>query len=1006
MTEYFTTTFALPSKISRRFAIIGLILFTMMADGRGQSVQPDFTTGAQIGFTEQDIARAIAENQELLRKYPDQDFTPLVMFQLCELYVRRSTIAHQKNMALYDAALKRYDAGELSTEPLLPRIDFTEAFTLAEDLLVKFPTASFIDKVLYRLALCHQEQGNHEMSIGYLERLVAEHPKSSYLLEGSFRLGENFFDKRQYERAIPAYSQLFNQWDNPYFDMALYKLGWSYYNLNDYPKAISTFIYLIDDINRVSAIKDAAALGKTKIDLRKEAIEYIAVCFAEHGGMSKAEKFLTESLPPAAAGIGAERDYTIDIFMKLADTYSRRNDYNESTAALETVLRRWPLHQNAPKLQNQIVENHLRADHQELAERARETLVKNYGPGGKWLAHYFAQPEVLGIIEARLAALTLADETLLKLATDAQARAQLNNSAGDYRLAIDRYSEYLEKFPNSSAGPQVQYHQADCFYEIQDFAEAAEAYHKVVIGYPQSEFVAEAAYNRVLAHLEEINKTTAVDSSAYQITDFLGTGVTQILRLPNKVYAKLLNACSDFSKLSAAGDSASNAIQEMQPAKLPDVMMKYGETLYQLGQFELSRQVYVKVATELPPNKYSLQALSMVAHSTFQAGEYLASEKWYRKIISDFPDSARHVERAQKMIASAGFKLAESQKTSGDTTAAAQAFVALAGSSKDEEISRRSLLEAAAIYENNADKTQARIVYEQLYTQFPNAEGAELALLKAGQLAEDLADWPHAIQNYLALAEAFPASPHAGRTVFQAGQCYENARDTVNAVTTYRRFAQAYKDNAAQLLEVMGKLGELYFYQGQFAEAKNALQATIAAYRKFVEREEAVDEYIPAQAQFLLAEIHFQDYRKVELTPPFERNFKKKKKLFNEAMAAYRDASEYQVADWTTAASHKIGESFEEFARAFSEAPRPTGLSEADIAVYEESLMQKVRPFKERALETYRANLKMAEENNVQNGWVTKSRQRVEALAAELGIATNGETEHSSSNGTVEQSTN
>jgi hypothetical protein len=42
----------------------------------------------------------------------------------------------------------------------------------------------------------------------------------------------------------------------------------------------------------------------------------------------------------------------------------------------------------------------------------------------------------------------------------------------------------------------------------------------------------------------------------------------------------------------------------------------------------------------------------------------------------------------------------------------------------------------------------------------------------------------------------------------------------VNAITTYRRYTQTYKEDAAQLLEVMGKLGELYFYQGQFAEAE------------------------------------------------------------------------------------------------------------------------------------------------------------------------------------------
>jgi TolA-binding protein len=445
---------------------------------------------------------------------------------------------------------------------------------------------------------------------------------------------------------------------------------------------------------------------------------------------------------------------------------------------------------------------------------------------------------------------------------------------------------------------------------------------------------------------------------------------------------------------------------EMQRSKLPEVMMKYGEALYQLGQFELSRQIYTKVAADLPANPYSLQALSMVAHSAFQAGTYQEAERWYRRIISEFPDSTRQVERAHKMIASAGFKIAESMKVTGDTTAAAQAFMSLADSSNDEEISKRALLEAATIYENNGAMTRAIAAYEHFYAKFPHAEGAEAALLKAGQLAEDQADWPHAVQNYIALANAFPVSQHASRAVFQAGQCYENARDTVNAITTYRRFAQTYKDDVAQLLEVMGKIGELCYYQNQFPEAKKSLQETIAAYRKFKEREEAVDEYVPAQAQFLLAEMRFLEYRKVELVPPFERNFKKKKNLFNDVLAAYRDASAYQVADWSTAASHKIGESFEEFARAFSEAPRPTGLSEAEGAVYEESLTQNIRPFKERALETFRANLRMAEENSVQNEWVTKSLQRAEALAAELGIATNGDLGHSSSNGTVEQSTN
>lgn len=1032
MMKYFFTAFALPTLWIRSLVFAGIVAFVHQAAAQSPQdslARPSTNSGtpSRLAFTEQDIAQAISENETLLKRYPNQDFTPLVMFQLCELYVRRSAFAYQKAMTNYDAALKRFEAGEEKTEPSVPRIDFSEAISLADQILVKFPTVQFLDKVLYRLALCHSESGNGEMARAYLERLVQEYPRSAYLLESYFRLGENYFDKREYDLAIAAYSKLFNKWDNPYFNMALYKLGWAYYNTNDYAKAISTFIYVIDDINRVSSIKNATALGATKIDLRKESIEYIAQSFAEFGGAHKAEKFLIETLgalppaTPAANGKTIEREYLVDIFLKLADTYRDRNAYDESSSTLGTLLRRWPLHLQAPQLQNRIIDNHLQAGNPEKAEAARVALVENYGPGSAWLAHYFKNETVFGAIEARIAALTLTDEILYTLATEAQTRAQKSGDENEYKLAVARYGEYLEKFPNSPAAAKTQYYQADCYYEIKAFAEAADAYQKVMVNFPASEFASEAAYNRVIANLEEVEHATTVDSMTYQIADFLGTGITQILRLPNKSYARLLNACSDYSKAPAVSDSSSLSMNtpkadslalltdgqlEKRREKLPEVMMKYGETLYKVGQFELSRQVYLKVATELPPNQYSLNSLTMVANSTFQEENYQESEKWYRKIISDFPDSTRHVERAHKMIASGSYKVAEGIKAAGADSAAAQAFVALAGSSKDDEISKRSLLEAAVLFEKKNDKAYAMSVYEQFYAKFPTAEGAELALLKAGQLAEDQGNWPHAVQNYLALANDFPVSQHAARAVFQTGQCYENARDTVNAITTYRRFTQTYKDDAAQLLEVMGKLGELYFYQGHFAEAKKSLEETIAAYRKFIKQEEALDEYIPAQAQFLLAEMRFQDYCKLELKPPFERNFKKKKNLFNEVLAAYREASDYQVADWATAATHKIGESFEEFARAFSAAPRPEGLSEADLVTYEESLLQKVRPFKERALETYRANLKMAEENNVQNNWVTRSHQRAEALAAELGVASNGDLGHSSSNGSVEQSTN
>lgn len=130
------------------------------------------------------------------------------------------------------------------------------------------------------------------------------------------------------------------------------------------------------------------------------------------------------------------------------------------------------------------------------------------------------------------------------------------------------------------------------------------------------------------------------------------------------------------------------------------------------------------------------------------------------------------------------------------------------------------------------------------------------------------------------------------------------------------------------------------------------------------------------------------------------RIFEKKQKLFNEMLAAYRDAAAYPVAQSTIAAKHKIGNTFEEFSRALINTPRASGPSEHDLARYEGTLKQKVRPFQERALEAYRDNMRLAEDRNVQNLWAEKSYPRAQILTIKLGVATHGD----ATNEAVEQS--
>ena len=95
------------------------------------------------------LTEAIKGSEELLVKYRESDFTPNVMFQLVELYAKRSILKFQREMLVFEEAENNFDKGLLKQEPSLPRIDYSAAIKLADELLQIFPNAGFRDNKPY-----------------------------------------------------------------------------------------------------------------------------------------------------------------------------------------------------------------------------------------------------------------------------------------------------------------------------------------------------------------------------------------------------------------------------------------------------------------------------------------------------------------------------------------------------------------------------------------------------------------------------------------------------------------------------------------------------------------------------------------------------------------------------------------------------------------------------------------------------------------------------------------
>lgn len=909
--------------------------------------------------SEYDLDKAIETNEALLREHPNSEFAASVMFQLVELYYRKASEQYQAKMAAYEEELKKFENGESKNEPVIPRVSYRDAITMGYKVLEEFPTASFIDRIIYRLGICHLLEGNNEQALAYFQRLVDEYKTSTYVDEVNFRIGEQYFDQHRYEQAVEYYSRLLNSWESPFFDMALYKLAWSFYNLGNHTKAISTFVFLIDDLSQVEK-SGANAEGVSSADLRREAIQYVAESFAEHGGAPAAEKFLLD--------IG-EKEYSKTIFIRLGEIYQERNFYDESNETYRAILRLWPLHHTAPEVQAKIIKNLLLMERFEEAERAREELVSTYGPGSAWLSKH---PEG----EGREKALKLVEENLYILATDALKRGMESHSKRDLNLAIARLQEYLDKYPEAERGAQVQFYQGEAYYELGDYINAAKAYEHVVIGYPESELVSQAAYNRVLASFKQLDnlQVSSLDSITYYIEDFMGTGMTYPIKVPNPDFGSMLQACNDFAKYLP------------DDPKAPEVLMKYGEALFNLQQFKLAQEAYTAVVNRGTETRFTPQAYNMIAQCAFQQGDYVVADRWYQRLTAEYPDSTRYAQKAQTLMASAKFKLAEKLKEEGKFELAAEAFQNIAATTDNPEIRERAFLQAALQFEQSGNPVKAIALYENLRFGVPTSNKIDEALFKAATLSEELPDLTRAAQDYLELVRLYPTSVYAPKALFNAARAFENAQMKDQAAIIYERYANTYRHDPEKNLEALLKVAEHAYLQDDMKRASNLYKSVLKSYSSFLQSGQHVDEYLPAQAQFMIARIIFAAYRKVNIGKNFKADYARKQNLLNEVTLACKSTIQYKIADWTTGALYLIGAAWEDLARALYEAPRPP-LEGAEMQAYETKLAQTLRPFKEKAIEHYRANLTLAEKTNVTNEWVTRSRLRAEQLTVELGLA-------------------
>ena len=268
------------------------------------------------------------------------------MFRLAELYYEKANDDFRLATEQFREEARRAAPRGASRRPE-PMKSYAPSIALYQRLLTGFPDYKFTHGIYYLLAYCLGEMGQgQEAQVAY-QALIEQFPDSPFVPEAWVRLGDWHFDEVAADslpQAAEAFSKMYAYPDHPLYARAVYKLGWTYYRMDDYADAVEAFTRLLD----FYVAKAAKAGEKPGGDVWPEAVQYTAISFADEkwGGVEKARAFF------AARG---GRPYEAEVFTRLGDVFFEETRFADAVEAYKVVLARDPLSPDAPRIQGRIV---------------------------------------------------------------------------------------------------------------------------------------------------------------------------------------------------------------------------------------------------------------------------------------------------------------------------------------------------------------------------------------------------------------------------------------------------------------------------------------------------------------------------------------------------------------------------------------------------------------------------------------------------------------------------
>lgn len=898
-------------------------------------------------------AEAIAAVRAFLARHPGSFARGEMRFRLSDLLLIEARQAFRAAMDRY----MRDPAAARAAGHSLPVLRHDEPLALYRKILDEDPGFEHRDAVLFNAAMILADEGRPEAE-AFFHELVTSQPGSAYAQESWLRMGDMRFVEQRYAQSVELYRNAASGDDATLGAMALYKMGWAHFNDDSFLAAADAFRSVLD-------LYAAERPGSIQVELENEAEAYLVHSLTGAGGAPAFARYFD--------GLGS-RPYETRVLMAMAQQLRRLARDREAAAADTLMIARWPRHPDALVSAQRLVETRQRGGRPAEVREARVAYAPRFAPGSDW---YAAQTSD----SVRSAGAAFARGAWTAAARDHHRRARETGSKDAWRQALDGYENLLERWGDDPEAASLALLAGEAAAQLGDHPGALRHYATA----------ARAGSDSVAA--QALVQRVAVTDAWYESTRVAEWPASGRRPAPSK-------AAGDDS-LARAVIAASDDLLARFPAhpRAPEVLWRQGHLAFGHGWYDVSADRFFRLVERHPNDARAPRAAILEADALFRLEAYERSGRAYEAALA----VARRAgvdslaRRAALAIPVAWYRHAEAAVAadSGAHAAHAGRFADVAARWPEYEHAHVAQYRAGLEWMKAGRPAEAVRAMETLVARFPRSEFVKDANLQIPRIWEQSGDREQSAAAYARFAARFPADSSAGDATLKAADLYSAAGRAPLADSLRLDYVRRHPSDVETVMQIMEALARrdlaglgsrpistLLPAPAPRPKKATVKKTTVTAPRSHLAAYLALTESHPRRAaRDLVAQVRFLEGEEaraaadtVPLRQPLAAAIAARQKQLDRVLARYRACVEVGIAEWTHAATFRIGQALIRFGEALETSERPADLEGDALRAYEAVLRDRSQDFHDRGEAMWSDMLRQAG-SEAADVWVTRTQE-------------------------------